>query len=255
MRKSPALSLIAAIALTGVGAMMPSTSAGQDAPALVDGETVVLLHGLIRTKGSMKRMGRALEAQGYRVCNVGYPSTRHEIRQLAEEYVYPAIQACVQDSESPVHFVTHSMGGILVRQLATDRLKDRMGRVVMLSPPNGGSEVVDRIGNWWLFKAINGPAGSELGTGEDSLPQQLGPPDFELGIITGTRTINPINSLMMIDGKDDGKVSVESARLEGMKDFLALPVSHPFIMKKRRAIEETLHFLEEGRFVDGEFVG
>lgn len=254
MRKSPALSLIAVIALTGVGAMMPSTSAGQDAPALGDGETVVLLHGLIRTKGSMNRMGRALEAQGYRVCNVGYPSTKHEIRQLAEEYVYPSVQACVGDSESPVHFVTHSMGGILVRQLAADLLKDRMGRVVMLSPPNGGSEVVDRIGDWWLFRAINGPAGSQLGTANDSAVQQLGPPDFELGIITGTRTINPINSLM-IEGKDDGKVSVDNARLDGMKDFLALPVSHPFIMKKRKAIEETIHFLLAGKFAEGEAAG
>ncbi|NNE70491.1 MAG: alpha/beta hydrolase [Rhodothermales bacterium] len=213
-----------------------------------DGQrTVVLLHGLIRSKGSMKRMERALEKEGYRVCNIGYPSTRYDIQELASDHVYPAVIACVGDGESKIDFVTHSLGGILVRQLADELLSERMGRVVMLSPPNGGSEVVDRIGDWWLFKALNGPAGTELGTESTSVPNQLGPPSFEVGIITGKRTINLINSIM-IEGQDDGKVSVENARLEGMSDFLVLPVSHPFIMKNRRAIEATHRFLDTGHF-------
>lgn len=141
------------------------------------------------------------------------------------------------------------MGGIIVRYLANKELVSRIGRVVMLSPPNQGSEVVDVLGDTWLFEWINGPAGRVLGTGKDSLPLQLGPAKFELGIIIGIKSINLINSAM-IDGADDGKVSVENAKLEGMQDFLILPVTHPFIMKDETVIRQTIHFLNFGRFLD-----
>ena len=146
-----------------------------------------------------------------------------------------------------VHFVTHSMGGILVRfYLANHRLVN-LGRVVMLSPPNQGSETVDKLANMPGFGWLNGPAGQQLGTDENSLPNRLGPADFELGIITGNRSINLILSTM-IPGPDDGKVAVERAKLAGMADFLVVPHSHPFIMKKPLVIEQTQFFLEHGRF-------
>jgi hypothetical protein len=123
----------------------------------------------------------------------------------------------------------------------------KLGRVVMLGPPNQGSEVVDRIGAWKLFKRINGPAGGELGTGPDSLPNRLGPVDFELGVIAGDRSINWINSAM-IKGPDDGKVSVERTKVAGMKEHVVFHVTHPMIMKNGAVIDATLRFLATGSF-------
>jgi hypothetical protein len=117
----------------------------------------------------------------------------------------------------------------------------------MLGPPNQGSEVVDQIGGWRLFTAINGPAGQQLGTGQDSVPNQLGPVDFELGVIAGDRSINWINSLM-ISVPDDGKVAVERTKVAGMKAHRVVHVTHPFLMKNRAVIRETIHFLRHGRF-------
>lgn len=210
-------------------------------------QTVVLLHGLTREAGSMDRMAAALEAAGYRVCNVAYPSREHAVEVLAADYVAPAVRSCSPDRSLPVHFVTHSLGGILVRQLAACDPGIRLGRVVMLSPPNRGSEVVDKLGGLGIFRRVNGPAGLQLGTGADALPRALGPATFEVGVITGNRSINLLLSLL-IPGDDDGKVSVENARLAGMKDFLVVPAAHPFIMRNRQAIEQTLHFLDHGTF-------
>lgn len=217
------------------------------AASIAGTRTVVLLHGLARTPDSMAKMSRSLEAAGYHVCNVSYPSREHSIQVLTKHFVLPAVRACVPTRADEVHFVTHSLGGIVARQLAKSAPDLQIGRVVMLSPPNHGSQVVDKLGGLSLFQWINGPAGLELGTGQDSVPQSLGPPTFQTGIITGNRTINPILSLL-IPGDDDGKVSIESAKLEGMAGFCVIPASHPFIMKDRLAIEQTLAFLAQGAF-------
>lgn len=209
--------------------------------------SVVLLHGLARTSDSMSKMNRALETAGYHVCNVSYPSRQHSIEVLTRDFVLPAVRSCLTNPTDEVHFVTHSLGGIVVRQLAGSAPDLNIGRVVMLSPPNHGSEVVDKLGELALFKLINGPAGLELGTGHESTPLSLGPPSFRAGIITGDRTINLILSLL-IPGPDDGKVSIESAKLEGMAGFCVIPASHPFIMKDELAIEQTLVFLARGTF-------
>lgn len=218
------------------------------APTLQAGETVVLLHGLARSADSMASLGDALQAAGFRPCNIDYPSRHHPIEVLAAEHVRPAIDRCVGTAVAPLHFVTHSLGGIIVRQLAATGFAPRLGRVVMLSPPNGGSEVVDKLGGLAPFRWINGPAGQQLGTAAASLPRQLGPAGFELGIITGNRSINWILS-GLIPGDDDGKVSIDSAKLQGMQDFLIMPASHPFIMKKPAVMAQVVHFLREGAFL------
>lgn len=210
---------------------------------------VILLHGLARSSASMDRMQDALEREGFQTCNINYPSTDYPVDVLAVDYILPEIRKCTGNRDLPLNFVTHSMGGIIVRYLANKEPVSRIGRVVMLSPPNRGSEVVDVLGDTWLFDWINGPAGEELGTDNNSLPLQLGPADFELGIITGNKSINLINSAM-IDGADDGKVSVENAKLEGMNDFLVLPLTHPFIMKDEVSIRQTIHFLHHGSFTE-----
>jgi len=216
-------------------------------PSAASGESVVVLHGLARSSDSMSRMASALEKAGYHVCNVSYPSRKHSIEVLTTDFVAPAVRACQSSETDTVHFVTHSMGGLVVRQLAKTEADLRIGRVVMLSPPNHGSEVVDKLGELSLFRLINGPAGLQLATSEESVPRTLGSASFDVGIITGNRTINPLLS-WLIPGADDGKVSIESAKLEGMADFCVIPSTHPFIMKNKQAIEQTLGFLAKGRF-------
>jgi triacylglycerol lipase len=195
----------------------------------------------------MEKMEKALSDSGYLVRNTAYPSTEKPVDQLASEVIPAAVESCGENGDRTIHFVTHSMGGILVRYFLETNVIDNFGRVVMLSPPNQGSEVVDKLSSVPGFVAVTGAAGSELSTGQGGVPSRLGPAAFDVGIITGDRSFNPFLSAI-IPGRDDGKVSVERAKLEGMSDFLVVPHSHTFIMNSDLVIEQALHFLEHGRF-------
>ena len=210
-------------------------------------QCVVLLHGLARTASSMEDMETALREQGYYVVNVDYPSRDYKIEDLATTVVPQSIALCNQDTSGKIHFVTHSLGGILVRYFLAHNTLDNLGRVVMLSPPNQGSEVVDALKDMPGFYLINGPAGQQLGTDDASIPNNLPPVDYEVGVITGDTTVNYILS-MLIPGDDDGKVSIERAKVHGMLDFLVVHHSHPFIMEADDVITQTLTFLRDGKF-------
>jgi triacylglycerol lipase len=212
-------------------------------------EGVVLLHGLARTTRSMARIERDLTQAGYVVANLPYPSRKAPIEALSEG-VFDRIRDSVRLRDcTRVHFVTHSMGGIVLRDMISKHRIERLGRVVMLGPPNQGSELVDRLGGWRLFRWINGPAGQQLGTGPESLPNRLGPVDFELGVIAGDQSINWINS-GMIPGPDDGKVSVERTKVVGMKDHLVVHTTHPTMLSHRTVIFSVRRFLKTGAFRD-----
>lgn len=210
-------------------------------------ECVVLLHGLARTHNSMAKMEEVLKEKGYVVANINYPSRDKIIKDLAVEAVAAGLQQCQTAQATPVNFVTHSLGGILVRQYYQEYTPEHVKRVVMLGPPNQGSQVVDNLKSVPGYKLMNGEAGMQLGTDENSVPKNLGAVNFELGIIAGTKTFNPILSTFL-PNPDDGKVSVENAKVDGMCGFLTLPVTHTFMMKNQKVIEETVQFLAVGQF-------
>lgn len=208
-------------------------------------ECVILLHGLARSDSSMKKLETSLQKEGYQTVNYSYPSRKYEINKLASDAIPAALTQC--SDATKVSFVTHSMGGILIRQYLSHKKIENLNHVVMLGPPNNGSEVIDKIGNFPGFKAINGPAGLQLGTGPMSIPSTLGAAEFSLGIIAGTKTINLILSAML-PAPNDGKVSVESTKLVGMKDHITMPVTHPFMMKNKKVIAQVLYFLKHSKF-------
>lgn len=218
-------------------------------PALA-ADCVVLLHGLARTAISMNPMQRALIDEGFETANIDYASRDDTVEVLAETVIPEGLEACrSKGSVGHIHFVTHSLGGILLRQYLSMHSIPDLGRVVMLGPPNQGSVAVDELRNVPGFDWLNGPAGLQLGKGEDSVPLKLGPATFELGVIAGNRTIDPITS-SVLENPDDGRVSVEDTKLDGMADFIVVEHSHAFMMRMRRPIDLTIRFLESGSFVD-----
>lgn len=213
--------------------------------ASVYSECVILLHGISRTDSSMNELERKLSKESFTVINQRYPSRDFTVEVLAEKAITSALTQCVP--EDKINFVTHLMGGILVRQYLSNHKIHNLNRVVMLGPPNQGSEVVDKLGNFPGFNFFVGDASLQLGTGEFSVPNKLGKANFDVGIIAGTKSINFILSLF-IPGDDDGKVSIERTKLEGMSDHIEMPVSHPFMIFNDNVIVQVINYLKHGSF-------
>lgn len=210
---------------------------------------VILLHGLGRTPLSMLPLKFALDRAGYRTVNKGYPSLAQPIEELAATHVPEALARCASPPDAPIHFVGHSLGGILVRQYLQDHAVPAGSRMVMLGPPNRGSELVAEFADDVWF-AVMGPAAAQLGTGADSLPANLGPVDLEIGIIAATRS--GLDSILLqaaeLPEPHDGKVSLESTRLDEMQDFLAVDETHTFVIGNAKVAEQVVAFLANGRF-------
>ena len=238
------------LATAAVLIVTPCTATDATAPAP---ETVVLLHGLGLGKWSMSRIECALNRDAYCVVSLSYPSTRLPLETLAAEWLPAqlAARSITPTTTSRLHFVTHSMGGIVVRAwVAGGHAPANLSRVVMLAPPHQGTPLVDRIGDWWFFRAFTGVNGRRLGTkGPDAFPAKLGPwnSPAQLGIVAGDRSLNPLFSAW-IPGPDDGKVPVAATRLEGMADHCVLPYSHTWLQYPRKSIDQVRAFLRNGRF-------
>ena len=210
-------------------------------------EHVILLHGGLITSFSMLRVQYMLENEGYHVHNVNYPSRAGSIKKLADDAIAPAIVECERAGAVKISFVTHSMGAILLRSYLASHSVSLLGRVVMLGPPNHGSEVADKLGHFWVYKKIFGPTMLEMTTATNSLPNTLGAANFCLGIIAGDRTIGPISSFL-IPGRDDGMISIERTKLAGMADHLVMHTTHPFMTINQEVIRQAIYFLKNGRF-------
>ena len=210
-------------------------------------DCVVLLHGLARSASAMEVMVKPLEAEGFRVTNIDYPSRKKKIEALAKPAIDKGIKQCALAEGEKLHFVTHSLGGILVRYYLQEHELERLGRVVMLGPPNQGSEVVDKLKGVPGYAWLNGAVGYQLGTGKDSLPLSLPEVDYPVGVIAGTRSIDPVSS-WILPNPDDGKVSVARTKVDGMKAHIVLPVTHAFMMRDDEVHRQTIQFLKTGTF-------
>jgi len=237
-------SLFLLISLLSSCATMPRS---EFVPASVVTDCVVLLHGLNRSLRAMDDMAEGLQDAGYSTVNVDYPSQQGTIESLAPMAVNLGLSQCRDSGAERIHFVAHSMGGILLRYAHQAEPIADLGRVVMLGPPNQGSEVVDRMREVPGAEIISGKAGLQLGTDADSIPANLGPVDFELGIIAGVGSINPWMSRILPD-YDDGKVTVERTRVLGMADFMIVDSSHRYLMNSNTVIKNTVAFLNTGSF-------
>lgn len=210
-------------------------------------QNVVLLHGMWRTSFAMNSIEAFLTEQGYNVVSISYPSTDHEVQTLVEEYLVPEIEKLQQNSDGRIHFVTHSMGGILVRYYLKHHEMTALGKVVMIAPPNHGSELTGVFDDTEWFTKFAGPAGEQLKADDDSWVNGLGKVDFELGVVAGNYNTNWITS-WLLPGEDDGAVSLESTKIEGMADFITVPEKHYKIRSAKVVMQQAAYFLKYGHF-------
>jgi pimeloyl-ACP methyl ester carboxylesterase len=208
---------------------------------------VVLLHGISRTARSFRKMQPALEVAGFATLNLDYASRRKALEALAED-IHPAIELFAGGPTGSVHFVCHSMGGLLARVYLARYRPKRLGRVVMLGTPNSGSEIADRLKNFGAYRAFFGPAGQQLGTQRSAVDHAMLPAvDYPVGIIAGNRSIDPVAGTML-PKPHDGRVSIANTELDGMVDHVVVAASHPWLVRNSVAIGQTIAFLRDGRF-------
>ena len=210
-------------------------------------QCIILLHGLARSSVSMKAIEWRLEEEGYFVVNNSYPWLGKSIEEIAPPAVEEGLAECREAGKTRVGFVTHSMGGIVLRLYLQSQSIPGMGRVVMLAPPNQGSMMADQLmANGMIEPLLPEPA-RQLGTGEESVPKKLGPVNFELGIIAGTNT-RSIASVGLDEVENDGTVAVEETYVEGMQDIIVMPVDHSFLMWRDAVLDQVVQFLRHGNF-------
>ena len=202
---------------------------------------IIMLHGLGRSANSLWIAEQFFTAHDYEVHRLAYPSTKKDLGELDEQIRSEAQGLC----PTTPNFLTHSRGGIILRVIKTTHPDFAVARVVMLGPPNHGSEIVDEWGDWKLFVQLNAPAGARFG--RDGIVTELPNVEFDLGIIAGSRSLNPYYSYL-ITGPDDGKVSIEATKVAGMKDHIVLPVTHTFMMNSGEVLNQALHFFQNGYF-------
>lgn len=213
-------------------------------------EQVILVHGLGRSGSSMWLIESRLQDLGYQTCSVNYGSRKFSIARLVSD-LKVQIGNChkIASDKSKINFVTHSMGGPLLRAYLRHNPLENIGRVVMLSPPNKGTPLVELTNdvNPMFFKKLIGPTAVELHSGQKSWLRTLPKPDYEVGVIGGNITFNPF-AAYILPGEDDGVVPVGHMRIDGMKDFTTVRATHVTIRYSKSALNEISSFLRTGKF-------
>ena len=227
-----------------------SSSVSSSASVSSKGDYVVLVHGILSSHKELKKIKKDLLGRGYNAISINYPSSDYPLEELTE-IVYKKIQKKINKNKNKnkkIHFVAHSMGGLILRMLLYKYKIPNLGRVIHIATPNKGSELADALKDQWGYKKIYGPAGQQLITDQSKIKHLLGKVFYELGIIAGTQSLDLYSSHKIIPGIDDGHVSVESTKVKGMKDHTLVHSSHLFISKNKKTREQVINFLEEGFF-------
>jgi pimeloyl-ACP methyl ester carboxylesterase len=209
---------------------------------------VLLLHAIGRSPASLAKLERTINAVGFETLNMAYRSCELTLEQLARE-VWRDARAFIDRNDGPLHIVTHSMGGLVARALITVHRPTSLGRVVMLGPPNQGSEIADLLIRTDLFRRIYGPAGAQLTTHHVMIPSHV---DFPLGVIAGDRTIDLL-CWLIIPGPNDGKVFVARTKIDGMADHTVVHATHTLMARNNAVLRQTIHFLRHGYFASGNY--
>ncbi len=212
-----------------------------------DREHVILLHGLAMSSLIMTPLALYLEEQGYIIHNINYPSTSKTIEVIASEYIRPVVESIRNKNDGNIHFVTHSMGGIVARYYLSMYPESSITSMVMIAPPNRGSTMAEVLKKYTVARWFFGPALVQLSTGLGSILSRLDPLKIPTGVIAGCASMNPVNSLIL-PGDDDGTVAVSNTPVKGMHDFVVIPRSHSGILFDKKVYELVVHFLRKGSF-------
>ena len=209
-------------------------------------QLVILLHGIMKSSKKMKGLAEFLRKNQFDVCNISYPSTKFPLEELVD-IIHDEISQASALSYNNISFVGFSMGGLLTRAYLNKYKPDNLGNVVFIGTPNNGSEVADFFKNYKLYKMLCGPAGQQLVTDQEEFKKILGMPDYDFGVVAGNFTVNLLLS-RIINKPNDGKVSVESTKLQGMSDHIVLRTSHPFMIRNKKIWQYALNFLNHTKF-------
>lgn len=211
------------------------------------GDHIVLLHGIGRTKITMAPLAGYLAWNGYNVVNVDYASRKKPIEELVED-IRKVLELRHLDPSRKVNFVGYSLGGLVIRAYLSKYRPPNLGSVVMIGTPNQGSEVADFLKDYSVYQKYFGPAGQQLSTDQQGIKGLLGAIDYDVGVIAGRLSIDPISSLLIIPGSNDGKVSVERTKVNNMKDHIVLNTTHTFMINNPGVMKQVRHFIEHGQF-------
>jgi pimeloyl-ACP methyl ester carboxylesterase len=197
----------------------------------------------------MRKLERSLQQAGLVTLSLTYASRKKRLEALADD-IHPAVTQFAGSIDGPLHFVGHSMGGLLARVYVARYRPRQLGRVVMLGTPNAGSEVADLLQSSKLYRSFYGPAGLQLTTQPDDTLTLLPPVDYAVGVVAGNRALDPIAWRFVLPRPNDGRVSVASSKLDGMADHITIKATHTGLPRHVDAIRQTIAFLAEGRFND-----
>lgn len=242
-RSLVALVMLIVISEEGAGTWVDASELASPSQAHKN-DMVILLHGLGRGTTSMWMLDYRLSQAGFDVHRIGYDSLTQSPDQIVE-HVSKQIKACCQSSARKVHFVGHSLGGLIIRAYLEKERPQHLGRVVMLGTPNQGTAAVDYFRQFSGFNML-GSTTRSLGTDSKSFPLSLSEPNYPVGVIAGYTTLK-LNE-WYLKGIDDGLVTIEATKIPNMTDFITMNAGHAMLRYKSSVARQVVAFLKRGKF-------